>query len=102
MLPGEVVTRCVEGMDAGTLDPVELLKVEQLIVDEVQDLNPVELRFVHGMAARGARLFAAGDDDQSRYAFRHALRKGSSGSQKSELAAAITPCTIASVAHPRC
>jgi DNA helicase-2/ATP-dependent DNA helicase PcrA len=63
-------------MDTGTLDPVELLKVEHLIVDEFQALNPMDLRFVHGMADRGAQLFAAGDDDQSLYAFRHATPEG--------------------------
>lgn len=76
VLPGEVVARCVERMETGTLDPVELLKVEHLIVDEFQDLNPMDLRFVHGMASRGAQLFAAGDDDQSLYAFRHATPEG--------------------------
>jgi DNA helicase-2/ATP-dependent DNA helicase PcrA len=76
VLPGEVVARCVERVEAGTLDPVELLGIEHLIVDEFQDLNPMDLRFVHGIAERGVRLFVAGDDDQSLYAFRHASPQG--------------------------
>jgi DNA helicase-2/ATP-dependent DNA helicase PcrA len=76
VLPGEVVARCVERMEAGTLDPAELLGIEHLIVDEFQDLNPMDLRFVHGLAERGVRLFVAGDDDQSLYAFRHATPQG--------------------------
>lgn len=76
VLPGEVVARCVERMDAGLLDPVELLGIDHLIVDEFQDLNPMDLRFVHGMADRGVRLFVAGDDDQSLYAFRYASPEG--------------------------
>jgi DNA helicase-2/ATP-dependent DNA helicase PcrA len=76
VLPGEVVARCVEYMDAGTLDPAELLGITHLIVDEFQDLNPMDLRFVHGLAERGVKLFVAGDDDQSLYSFRHATPKG--------------------------
>lgn len=76
VLPGEVVARCVEMMDAGTLDPVSLLGISELIIDEFQDLNPMDLRFVHGAAERGARLFVAGDDDQSLYAFRFATPEG--------------------------
>ena len=76
VLPGEVVAKCVDMMDAGTLDPVELLGVSELIVDEFQDLNPMDLRFVHGLAERGVRIFAAGDDDQSLYAFRFATPEG--------------------------
>jgi DNA helicase-2/ATP-dependent DNA helicase PcrA len=76
VLPGEVVARCVERMDAGTLDPAALLGIEHLIVDEFQDLNPMDLRFVHGLADHGVRFFVAGDDDQSLYAFRYASPQG--------------------------
>jgi DNA helicase-2/ATP-dependent DNA helicase PcrA len=76
VLPGELVERCVEYMDAGTLDPAELLGIKHLIIDEFQDLNPMDLRFVHGLADRGVQLFVAGDDDQSLYSFRFATPKG--------------------------
>ncbi len=76
VLPGEVVARCVERMEAGTLDPAGLLGIGHLIIDEFQDLNPMDLRFVHGLAERGVRLFVAGDDDQSLYAFRYASPQG--------------------------
>lgn len=76
VLPGEVVAKCVDMMDGGTMDPVELLGISELIVDEFQDLNPMDLRFVHGLADRGVRVFAAGDDDQSLYAFRFATPEG--------------------------
>jgi hypothetical protein len=36
----------------------------------------MDLRFVHGLAERGVRLFVAGDDDQSLYAFRYASPLG--------------------------
>jgi DNA helicase II / ATP-dependent DNA helicase PcrA len=76
VLPGEIVQRCVHLMDAGTLDPIDLLGIEHMIVDEYQDLNPMDLRFVKGLAERGAVLFVAGDDDQSLYSFRYALPEG--------------------------
>jgi len=48
-----------------------------LIVDEYQDLNHCDLRTLRQLAARsGAEVFAAGDDDQSIYSFRHAHPAG--------------------------
>jgi len=76
VLPGEIVRECVGHMRAGTLDPVALLNLRQLIVDEYQDLNPMDLEFVDLVAARGAILFVAGDDDQSIYSFRYASPHG--------------------------
>jgi len=76
VLPSEIVQRCVQLMEAGTLDPVDLLGIEHLIVDEFQDLNQMDLRFVKGIADRGAVLFVVGDDDQSLYSFRYAFPEG--------------------------
>lgn len=76
VLPGEIVRQCVEHMAAGTLDAVNLLGLEHLVVDEFQDLNPMDLEFVDRMAGQGARLFVAGDDDQSIYSFRFASPAG--------------------------
>ncbi len=76
VLPGELVRQCVDSMEAGNIDPVTLLGIRHLIVDEYQDLNPVDLRFVEMVGERGAALFVAGDDDQSIYAFRFAAPSG--------------------------
>lgn len=76
VLPGEIVRQCVGHMRAGTLDPVSLLSLMHLIVDEYQDLNPMDLEFVDLVAARGVILFVAGDDDQSIYSFRYASTSG--------------------------
>jgi DNA helicase II / ATP-dependent DNA helicase PcrA len=76
VLPGEIVGQCVAEMNAGTIDPVQLLHVEHLIVDEFQDLNPVDLAFIDGFVVRGCRTFIAGDDDQSIYSFRYANPAG--------------------------
>lgn len=76
VLPGEIIRQCVSHINAGTLDPVALLNLRHLIVDEYQDLNPIDLEFVDLIAARGAVLFVAGDDDQSIYSFRYASPGG--------------------------
>lgn len=76
VLPGEIIRHCVERLEAGTLDLEDLLGFRQLIVDEFQDLNPMDLRFVRALADAGASIFAAGDDDQSLYSFRFAAPAG--------------------------
>ncbi len=76
VVPGEIVRKCVTHIHAGTLDPAELLGLQHLIVDEYQDLNPMDLEFIDTMAAQGVVLFAAGDDDQSIYSFRFASPAG--------------------------
>lgn len=76
VLPGEIVRQCVTQMAAGTLNAVDLLGLEHLVVDEFQDLNPMDLEFIDGMVAQGARVFVAGDDDQSIYSFRFASPAG--------------------------
>jgi superfamily I DNA/RNA helicase len=76
VLPGEIVRQCVEEMQQGTIDPVALLNISHLIVDEFQDLNPMDLNFVHAITSQGVVLFAAGDDDQSIYSFRFASPAG--------------------------
>ena len=76
VLPGEIIRKCVESIDAGILDPVDLLEIQQLIVDEFQDLNPCDLEFVDQLAQRGVTTFVAGDDDQSIYSFRFASPQG--------------------------
>jgi uncharacterized protein (TIGR00375 family) len=44
----------------------------QVLVDEFQDLNPVQYQLVRGLAGEGAGLFAIGDPDQAIYGFRGA------------------------------
>ncbi len=76
ILPGEIVRECVEQIRAGLVVPQELITIEQLIVDEYQDLNPMDLEFVAALIEGGATTFVAGDDDQSIYSFRFALPQG--------------------------
>jgi DNA helicase-2/ATP-dependent DNA helicase PcrA len=76
VLPGEIVRQCVEEINAGTIDPIQLLHIQQLIVDEFQDLNPMDLDLVRALISRGVVTFVAGDDDQSIYSFRFAAPAG--------------------------
>jgi ATP-dependent DNA helicase UvrD/PcrA len=76
ILPGEIVRECVEQIRAGIVVPLELVPINHLIVDEYQDLNPMDLEFVGSITDGGAVTFVAGDDDQSIYSFRFALPQG--------------------------
>ena len=72
VLPGEIVRQCVTEIASGMIAPATLLDIEHLIVDEFQDLNPMDQELVDGIINDGANVFIAGDDDQSIYSFRHA------------------------------
>jgi superfamily I DNA/RNA helicase len=76
VLPGELVRECVINMRSNLLDPVSLLDIKYLIVDEYQDLNPVDLEFIDRLINSGVNTFVAGDDDQSIYSFRFASPHG--------------------------
>ena len=76
VLPGEIVREAVTNAAQGLLNPVALLGIKHLIVDEFQDLNPIDVQFVHDLIAGGALAFACGDDDQSIYSFRHGSPQG--------------------------
>ncbi len=49
-------------------------KWRHILVDEVQDIDPLQWRIINGLvAATGASLFCVGDDSQSIYSFRGAV-----------------------------
>jgi len=76
VLPGEIVRTCVAQIQGGHIDPVAILGVQHLIVDEVQDLNPSDFEFINALIDGGVNVLIAGDDDQSVYSFRHAYPLG--------------------------
>lgn len=76
VLPGEIVRECVDQANAGVFDPVATLGIQHLVVDEYQDLNPVDIEFVDLLIHGGITTYVCGDDDQSLYGFRHASPKG--------------------------
>ena len=54
----------------------ECNKFNFLLIDEYQDLNPAEQRFVELLLNGRTNLLAVGDDDQSIYSFRYADPEG--------------------------
>ena len=54
LLPGEIVRECVEQIRAGVVIPQDLITIAQLIVDEYQDLNPMDLEFVAAIINGGS------------------------------------------------
>ncbi|MBX3119040.1 MAG: ATP-dependent helicase [Fimbriimonadaceae bacterium] len=76
VLPGEIVRECVDQINAGALDIVQILNIKYMIVDEYQDLNPADIEFIDILATSGVNVMVAGDDDQSIYSFRHASPLG--------------------------
>ncbi len=50
--------------------------LDLLLVDEYQDLNRADIRFVTELAELGVTIVAIGDDDQSIYGWRHAAPEG--------------------------
>jgi len=76
VLVGEILRLCMQYANANAIDPRGLLGLDHLIVDEYQDLNPMDLDFVDYLIAQGVVTFVAGDDDQSVYSFRHASPQG--------------------------
>lgn len=76
VLVGEIVRACLEQIRPGFIEPQQLLHISQLIVDEYQDLNPVDIEFIDSLTHGGVTTFVAGDDDQSIYSFRYASPLG--------------------------
>lgn len=76
LLVGEIVRTSMQYATANAIDPKALLDIEHLIVDEYQDLNPMDLALVDHLVGQGVTTFVAGDDDQSVYSFRHASPQG--------------------------
>ena len=76
VLPGEVIYKCVEALQQGSLQVSQLPQIDHLIVDEYQDLNACDQEFVRLLCSHNAFLFIAGNDDQSIYSFRHANPNG--------------------------
>ena len=63
----------VRRMTNGDMPP---LPIRWLLVDEAQDMDEVQMEWVLRHARAGAEVTLVGDDDQSLYAFRHALGYG--------------------------
>ena len=70
---GEMLLKTFEVLSSNA--PIRELyqsRFRHILVDEFQDTNLLQYRWVKLLAGGGARVFAVGDDDQSIYAFRGA------------------------------
>ncbi|MGF6960803.1 superfamily I DNA/RNA helicase [Paraburkholderia youngii] len=66
----DMLRLAVAGMEAGDIEPYHFT---DLLVDEFQDTDPLQYRWVELHAQAGANVTVVGDDDQSIYGFRAAL-----------------------------
>lgn len=66
----DMISLAVEGMEAGTIEPYPF---SHLLVDEFQDTDLAQYKWVMAHARAGAIVTVVGDDDQSIYGFRAAL-----------------------------
>ncbi|SOE97545.1 Superfamily I DNA or RNA helicase [Burkholderia sp. D7] len=66
----DMLRLAVEGMENGTILPYPF---KFLLVDEFQDTDPLQYRWIELHANAGSVVTVVGDDDQSIYAFREAL-----------------------------
>ncbi len=69
----ELLLRCSELLERN--EPLRAhyqARFRHILVDEFQDTNRLQYRWLKLLAGGGNALFAVGDDDQSIYAFRHA------------------------------
>ena len=85
----DLLLTTVRKMTTGDMPP---LPIRWLLVDEAQDMDEVQMEWIllHGRA--GIEVTLVGDDDQSLYAFRHAL--GYAGLQEVTFALSASETTL--------
>ncbi|WP_028218894.1 ATP-dependent helicase [Paraburkholderia oxyphila] len=66
----DMLRLAIAGMESGDIEPYAFT---HLLVDEFQDTDPLQYRWVELHAAAGAHVTVVGDDDQSIYGFRAAM-----------------------------
>jgi DNA helicase II / ATP-dependent DNA helicase PcrA len=76
ILRSEIVYQLKKALDQYS-DDIDLeIPIKYLLVDEYQDLNKCDQAIIRALSKKGAKLFIAGDDDQSIYGFRKAFPSG--------------------------
>lgn len=68
----DLLINVLESMEKEQLDIKRLRKFTYLLVDEFQDINPVQYQLIKKWHEAGINLFAIGDPDQAIYGFRGA------------------------------
>jgi superfamily I DNA/RNA helicase len=64
----DILLRALELLES--TDSESALCFQHILVDEFQDINPVQYRLIRAWCREGANLFVIGDPDQSIYGFR--------------------------------
>ncbi len=72
LAPGEVERRALKMLDRQLATSRLIERFPHVLVDEYQDVNPLQGAFFERLAAAGARLELVGDPKQSIYGFRNA------------------------------
>lgn len=85
----DILLLAVQKMQGGQIAP---LPIQWLLVDEAQDMDAVQMEWILSHARNGVLVTLVGDDDQSLYAFRHAL--GYDGIREVAFALAATEVTL--------
>lgn len=67
---GDLVPKAITGMKQGTIKP---LAITHLLIDEFQDIDPVQLAWVKAHIDIGIEVTVVLDDDQSIFGFRDAM-----------------------------
>lgn len=63
----------VDALESGQLDNrASIMNLKHLMVDEYQDINPLQERLIQELHKRSSTLFVVGDDDQAIYSWRGA------------------------------
>lgn len=85
----DLILGSVRRMKSGEMHP---LPVRWLLVDEAQDMDEVQMEWILMHGKSGIEVTLVGDDDQSLYAFRHAM--GYAGIQEVTFALSATETTL--------
>lgn len=85
----DLLLTTVSKMTHGEMSP---LPIRWLLVDEAQDMDEVQMEWILLHGRSGIEVTLVGDDDQSLYAFRHAL--GYEGLQEVTFALSATETTL--------
>ena len=66
----DLLLETLELFEAGEIPPESEKNFHYLLVDEFQDINPIQYRLIEAWNKNGKELFVIGDPDQSIYGFR--------------------------------
>ncbi len=66
----DLLLRVLWQFESGQADPALQASFHYLLVDEFQDINPLQYRLIQALGKNGKQIFVIGDPDQAIYGFR--------------------------------